>query len=99
MLTGTGIYLQGPFAPDQALRRITLDGEDQGVYGAYADERTPCHPFWSKSDLVYATHTVVVMHADTRDKIFAMDAWMSVKFVAFLPIPVQFFPCEPSIEP
>lgn len=74
--TGAGIYLQGPFAPDQALRRITLDGEDQGVYGAYADERTPSHPFWSRTDLVYTTHTVLVEHVDTRDKIFAMDAWI-----------------------
>ncbi|KAG8823433.1 hypothetical protein FRC17_009331 [Serendipita sp. 399] len=74
--TGTGIWVQGPFAPDQAQRRITLNGVDQGVFNALAPERTESHPFWSRDDLPYTTHTLVITHADTRDRILALDAFI-----------------------
>lgn len=73
---GTGIYLQGPFANDQAKRRVVLNGEELGVFTAYADNREPCAVFWGMWNLKNANHTVVVSHNDTANKIFAMDAWV-----------------------
>lgn len=74
--SGYGIWVQGPSAPDQAQRRVFLDGIDMGAYNAKADDRSPSRPFWGKDDLEYTTHTVVIVHNDTRAMILALDAWM-----------------------
>ncbi|KIM25525.1 hypothetical protein M408DRAFT_10361 [Serendipita vermifera MAFF 305830] len=74
--TGYGIWLQGPYAPDQARRRVFLDGVDMGAFDALAVERIPSKPFWGTRFLEYTTHTVVVAHNDTPQTIFAMDAWI-----------------------
>jgi len=55
---------------------VTLDGQDMGVFGAYASDRSPAAVFWGKSDLTSTSHTVVVTHNDSASKVFAMDAWM-----------------------
>ncbi|KIM20045.1 hypothetical protein M408DRAFT_30707 [Serendipita vermifera MAFF 305830] len=77
---GTGIYLQGPFSNDQALRRVTLDGQDMGTYSAYADNRLPVQGtsaiFWGKSGLANTSHTVIVSHADSGSNILVLDAWI-----------------------
>ncbi|KIM25555.1 hypothetical protein M408DRAFT_26105 [Serendipita vermifera MAFF 305830] len=73
---GTGIYFQGPYANDQAKRRVILDGEEVGVFTAYAPNRAPSAVFWGTRNLLNANHTVVVSHNDTATEIFAMDAWI-----------------------
>ena len=74
--SGFGIWIQGPSAPDQAQRRVILDGTDMGAYNALAADRSPSKPFWGTGGLEYTTHTVVVTHNDTSDKILALDAWI-----------------------
>lgn len=76
--TGSGIYLQGPYAPDQAYREITLDGESIGRISALAPDRQPSVVFWGRSGLEYKSHTVVATHADTASPstIFAIDCFM-----------------------
>jgi hypothetical protein len=74
--TGSGVYLQGPPAPDQAQRRVFLDGQDMGAYNLIAPDREYCRVFFSASQLPYTTHTIVVAHNDTPSLILAMDAWL-----------------------
>lgn len=77
VFTGSAIWAQGPFAPDQAQRRISLDGVDQGVYNALAPERSPSRPFWNRTGLVYTTHTLVITHDDPgANAILALDAFI-----------------------
>lgn len=66
----------GPYAPDQALRSVSVDGQFMGDYAAYAEERTPSQVFWGMGGMTYTTHTVVVTHADAGDSIFALDSMM-----------------------
>jgi hypothetical protein len=77
---GTGVYLQGPYASDQAQRSVNLDNQDMGTFSAYALDRLPSEGssavFWGKGGLENTAHTVAVMHADTADKLLVMDAWM-----------------------
>ncbi len=75
-IKGTGIYLQGPYADDQANRWVILDGKDVGQFGAYSDHRNPSVPFWGAKGLANGDHNVIVKHNDTTTKILVMDAWM-----------------------
>jgi hypothetical protein len=74
--SGSGIYLQGPPAPDQAQRRVFLDGRDMGAFNLKGETREFCRVFFAATQLPYTTHTVVVAHNDTPAMIFAMDAWL-----------------------
>jgi hypothetical protein len=74
--SGSGIFLESPFANDQALRVITLDGQYMGVVGPYSVNWTVSMVFWGKTGLTNGDHTIVVTHNDTTSKILVMDAWM-----------------------
>ncbi|CCA69076.1 hypothetical protein PIIN_02934 [Serendipita indica DSM 11827] len=77
VFTGSAIWAQGPYADDQARRRISLDGVDQGAYDALAPQWSPSRPFWSKTGLPPTTHTVVITHDDPgSNAIMALDAFI-----------------------
>ena len=74
--SGRGVWLVGPFARDQAQRRVYLDGTDRGVFGAKQAGPGPFQPFWGIQDLENTIHHVIVVHNDSEKMVLSMDAWM-----------------------
>ncbi|KIM21120.1 hypothetical protein M408DRAFT_110952 [Serendipita vermifera MAFF 305830] len=72
---GTGIWISGPFSPEQARRRIYLDGMDMGLFHANSIFPEPPRPFWGMSGLDDSMHTVVVVHNDSTQMILSIDSW------------------------
>ena len=74
--SGRGVWLFGPFAHDQAQRRVYLDGTDMGVFGAKQESPRLVQTFWGIQGLENTIHHLVVLHNDSEQMVLSMDAWM-----------------------